>query len=124
VKNRPKKRQDREEKERQEQQKQHKINERKQKPKQKLEKHKIEKKELELHNHMRKELAFLKKTTAAKDIKDEDVLKKNGFVIDRKEVGTGSYSKLLRAKQTQNEAIVCKVIILDKCPQKYKVLLL
>jgi hypothetical protein len=24
---------------------------------------------------------------------------------------------------TQNEAIVCKVIILDKCPQKYKQLL-
>jgi hypothetical protein len=72
---------------------------------------------------MRKELAFLK-TTAAKDIKDEDVLERNSFTIARKEVATGSYSKLFRAKHTQNEAIVCKVIILDKCPQKYKELLL
>ncbi len=47
---------------------------------------------------MRKELAFLKKTTAAKDIKDEDVLKKNGFVIARKEVGMGSYSKHFKSK--------------------------
>jgi len=67
---------------------------------------------------------FLKKTTAAKDIKDEDVLESNGFTIARKEVATGSYSKLLRAKYTQNEAVVCKVIVLDKCPQKYKELLL
>jgi hypothetical protein len=35
---------------------------------------------------MRKELAFLKKTTAAKDIKDEDVFERNGFIIARKEV--------------------------------------
>ncbi len=73
---------------------------------------------------MRKELAFLEKTTAAKNIKDEDVLERNGFTIARKEVVTGSYSKLLRAKQTQNDAFVYKVIILDKCPQKYKQLLL
>jgi hypothetical protein len=72
---------------------------------------------------MRKELAFLKKTTAVKDIKDEDVLERDGFIIARKEVGTGSYSKLLRAKQTQNEAIVCKVIILGKSSHKYKQLL-
>ncbi len=119
-----KEKQKREEKERQEQQKQHKINERKQKRKQKLEKDKNEKKEVKRRTHMRKELAFLKKTTAAKDIKDEDVLERNGFTIARKEVATGSYSKLFTAKQTQNEAIVCKVIILDKCPQKYKQLLL
>jgi predicted membrane metal-binding protein len=73
---------------------------------------------------MRKKLAFLKKITAAIDIKDKDVLERNGFIITRKEVGTGSYNKLLRAKQTQNEAIVRKVTILDKCPQKYKQLLL
>ncbi len=69
-------------------------------------------------------MAFLEKTTAAKDIKDEDVLERNGFTIAREEVATGSYSKLFRAKHTQNEAIVCKVIILDKFPQKYKQLLL
>jgi hypothetical protein len=73
---------------------------------------------------MRKGLAFLKKTTATKDIKDEHVLERNGFTIARKEVATGSYSKLFRAKQAQNEAIVYKVIILDKCPQKYKQFLL
>jgi hypothetical protein len=73
---------------------------------------------------MRKELAFLKKTTADKDIRDEDVLERNVLTIARKEVGTGSYSKLLRAKHSQNETIVCKVIILDKCPQNYKQLLL
>jgi hypothetical protein len=64
------------------------------------------------------------KTTAAKDIKDEHVLERNSFTIARKEVATGSYSKLFRAKQIQNESIVCKFIILDKCPQKYKQLLL
>jgi hypothetical protein len=73
---------------------------------------------------MRKELAFLKKTTADKDIRDEDVLERNVLTIARKEVGTGSYSKVLKAKHIQNEAIVCKVIILDKCPQSYKQLLL
>jgi hypothetical protein len=73
---------------------------------------------------VRKEFALLKKTTAAKNIKNEDVLERNGSTIARKEVGTGFYSKLLRAKQTENEAIVCKVIILDKYSQKYKQLLL
>ena len=49
----------------------------------KLEKrNKNEKKELERHTHMRKELASL--TTAAKDIKDEHVLERNGFTITRK----------------------------------------
>jgi hypothetical protein len=49
---------------------------------------------------MRNEL-FLKKTTAAKDIKDEHVLERRGFFIAREEVGTGSYSKLFRAKYTK-----------------------
>ncbi len=57
---------------------------------------------------MRKELAFLQKTTAAKDIKDKDVLERNGVTIARKEVGTGSYSKLLRAKQFERIR-VCRV---------------
>jgi hypothetical protein len=38
---------------------------------------------------MRKELAFLKKITAAKDIKDEDVLEWNFFIFARKGVRTG-----------------------------------
>jgi hypothetical protein len=92
-----KERQEREEKERQEQQKQQKMNERKQKRKEKLEK----KKELERHIHVKKELLFLKKTTAANDIKDEHVLERRGFFIAREEVGTGSYSKLFRAKYTK-----------------------
>jgi hypothetical protein len=44
----------------------------------KLEKDKNEKKELERCTHVRK---FLEKTTAAKYIKDEDVLERNGFTI-------------------------------------------
>jgi hypothetical protein len=95
-----KERQEREEKERQEQQKQQKMNERKQKRKEKLEKKKM-KKELERHIHVKKELLFLKKTTAANDIKDEHVLERRGFFIAREEVGTGSYSKLFRAKYTK-----------------------
>jgi hypothetical protein len=92
----------------------------KSKIKKKVREREKEKNELERRTHMRKELAFLKKTTADKDIKDKDVLERNGFTIAQKEVATGSYSKLLRAKHIQNEAIVCKFIILDKCPQKYK----
>jgi hypothetical protein len=72
---------------------------------------------------MRKELAFLKKTTAAKDIRDEDVLERNCFIINRKEVGTGSYSKLLRIKQTKNVAIVCSHYF-RQMYEKYKQLLI
>jgi hypothetical protein len=54
------------------------MNERK-KLKQKLQKDKNEKKELQRRTHMRKELAFLKKTTAAKDIRDDISSRKECF---------------------------------------------
>jgi hypothetical protein len=57
---------------------------------------------------MRKEFAFLKKTTAAKNIKNEDVLGRNGFTIARKEVGTGSYRKLLEQNRPKMRPLFAK----------------
>ncbi|XP_054165941.1 DNA ligase 1-like [Oppia nitens] len=111
---------EKEAKEREEQEKKQKKMEKLQKRKERHDKHKKDKDEMEKKTIMRKEMALIKRSMAAKPIKDEDMLQRQGYQILRTEVKSGHYSRVYRAKQDKNESVICKVVILEKVPNDYR----
>ena len=115
-----KEQEEREAKEREEQEKKQKKMEKKQKRKERHDRAKKDRQELEKRANMRKEMALIRKSLGAKQIKDEGMIERHGLNILRTELKSGAHSKVYKAKHGDQENIVCKVVIVDKTPQPYR----
>ena len=115
-----KEQEEREAKEKEEQEKKLKKMEKRQKRKERHDRAKKEKQELEKRANMRKEMALIRKSLGPKVIRDEEMIERQGLTILRTELKSGSFSKVYKAKQGDNERVVCKVIILNKTPPEYR----
>ena len=115
-----KEQEEKEAKEREEQEKRQKKAEKKAKKRAKRDAAKKAKQELEKKANMRKEMALIRKSLPAKQVRDEANIERQGLQIQRTELKSGHHSKIYKAKQGDQDNLVCKVIIIEKTPMPYR----